>query len=62
MSVLHTFYTAFAQRDHAVMGGCYHPEARSRDPVFPDPDAEGAKAVWAMLLYGGTDLCISFTV
>jgi hypothetical protein len=62
MSVLHTFYTAFAQRDHAVMGGCYHPQASFSDPVFPDLDAEGVKAMWTMLLSGDTDLCISFTV
>jgi hypothetical protein len=62
MSLLHTFYTAFAQRDWAVMGVCYHPEARFRDPVFPDLDAAGVKAMWKMLLSGSTDLCISFTV
>lgn len=62
MSVLHTFYTAFAQRDWAVMGACYHAEARFSDPVFPQLDAEGVKAMWKMLLSGDTDLCISFTV
>ncbi len=62
MSLLHTFYTAFAQRDHAVMGGCYHEAARFSDPVFPDLDAEGVRAMWRMLLSGDTDLCISFTV
>ncbi len=62
MSLLHTFYTAFAQRDHAVMAGCYHAEARFSDPVFPDLDANGVKAMWRMLLSGDTDLCISFTV
>jgi len=62
MSLLHTFYTAFAQRDWAIMGVCYHPEARFSDPVFPELDAEGVKAMWKMLLGGDTDLCISFTV
>lgn len=62
MSLLHTFYTAFAQRDRAVMGACYHDEARFSDPVFPDLDAEGVKAMWRMLLSEGADLCISFTV
>lgn len=62
MSVLQTFYTAFAQRDWAIMGVCYHPEARFSDPVFPDLDAEGVKAMWKMLLSGSSDLCISFTV
>lgn len=62
MSVLNTFYNAFAQRDWAIMGVCYHPEARFSDPVFPDLDAEGVKAMWKMLLTGSSDLCISFTV
>jgi len=62
MSVLHTFYTAFAQRDWAVMGACYHPEARFSDPVFPDLDAAQVRAMWKMLLSSDTDLCISFTV
>ncbi|MCW5898388.1 MAG: nuclear transport factor 2 family protein [Flavobacteriales bacterium] len=62
MSLLHTFYTAFAQRDHAVMGACYHGEARFSDPVFPDLDAGEVRAMWRMLLSGDTDLCISFTV
>lgn len=62
MSVLHTFYTAFAQRDWAVMGACYHAEASFSDPVFPQLDAHRVKAMWRMLLDGDTDLCISFTV
>jgi ketosteroid isomerase-like protein len=62
MSVLHAFYTAFAQRDWAVMGACYHPEAHFSDPVFPDLDAQHARAMWKMLLSSDTDLCISFTV
>ena len=62
MSVLHTFYTAFAQRDWAIMGACYHHEARLSDPVFPDLDALHVRAMWRMLVEQGHDLCISFTV
>jgi len=62
MALLHTFFTAFAQRDHAVMGACYHPEARFSDPVFPDLDAGSVRAMWKMLLDDGSDLCVSFTV
>lgn len=62
MSVLHAFYTAFAQRDARVMGALYHPEARFSDPVFPDLDAEHVRAMWRMLLERSSDLCISFTV
>lgn len=62
MSLLHNFYTAFAQRDWAVMGACYHEEAHFSDPVFPDLNAERVRAMWRMLLSSSSDLCISFSV
>ncbi|MBL7947252.1 MAG: nuclear transport factor 2 family protein [Flavobacteriales bacterium] len=62
MSVLHRFYTAFAQRDWTTMGACYHPDARFSDPVFTDLDAAGVQAMWRMLLTSGTDLRITFRV
>lgn len=62
MSVLHAFYTAFAQRDARVMGALYHPEARFSDPVFPDLAVEHVRAMWRMLVEQGHDLCISFKV
>ncbi|HOY29710.1 MAG TPA: nuclear transport factor 2 family protein [Flavobacteriales bacterium] len=62
MSVLHRFYTAFAQRDWATMGACYHPDARFSDPVFTDLDAAGVRAMWRMLLTSGTDLRVTFQV
>ena len=60
--LLHKFYSAFASGDHATMGACYHDQARFSDPVFPDLDACGARAMWKMLLNGGTDLRITFKV
>lgn len=62
MSVLTRFYTAFAQRDWAAMGACYAEDARFSDPVFPGLDAAGARAMWRMLLTGGTDLRVEFKV
>ncbi|MGV9011540.1 MAG: nuclear transport factor 2 family protein [Flavobacteriales bacterium] len=62
MPVLERFYNAFAQRDWATMGACYHSETRFSDPVFPDLDATGVKAMWKMLLGGDTDLRIDFDV
>lgn len=62
MHVLERFYTAFAQRDWAAMGACYHDDARFSDPVFPDLDAAGVRAMWKMLLTGGTDLRLEFMV
>lgn len=62
MSVLHRFYTAFAERDWSTMGACYADEARFSDPVFPELDASGVRAMWKMLLTSGTDLRVAFTV
>lgn len=61
-AVLHKFYSAFARGDHATMGACYHDQARFSDPVFPDLDARGVRAMWKMLLSGGGDLRITFKV
>ncbi len=62
MSILNTFYSAFTQRDWATMGACYHEEARFSDPVFPELDAQGARAMWKMLLTNGTDLRVTYKV
>ena len=62
MSALHTFYSAFSQKDWAAMGACYHADARFSDPVFPALDAIGVRAMWKMLLPSGTDLRIAYRV
>jgi hypothetical protein len=62
MSVLQRFYGAMARRDWAGMGACYHDHARFSDPVFPDLDAHGVRAMWKMLLTGGTDLQVKCNV
>ncbi len=62
MGTLSRFYTAFAQRDWAAMGACYADGARFTDPVFPDLDASGVRAMWKMLLTSGTDLRVTFRV
>jgi ketosteroid isomerase-like protein len=61
-AVLQRFYSAFAQRDWSTMGACYAEDARFSDPVFPDLDAPGVRAMWKMLLTSGTDLRITFHV
>lgn len=62
MHVLERFYAAFAQRDWATMGACYHAGARFSDPVFPDLDEAQVRAMWRMLLTSGTDLRITYKV
>lgn len=62
MPVITRFYTAFAQGDWATMAACYHPEARFSDPVFPELDAAGVRAMWKMLLSSGRPLRVTFKV
>jgi ketosteroid isomerase-like protein len=62
MPVLERFYTALARHDWATMAACYADDARFSDPVFPDLDAAGVRAMWRMLLASGTDLQLSFQV
>ncbi len=62
MSVLHRFYSAFAQRDWSTMGACYADDARFSDPVFPDLDAACVRAMWKMLLTRDSDLRITFKI
>ena len=62
MSVIGRFYTAFGQRDWSAMGACYADDARFSDPVFPELDAAGVRAMWKMLLTSGSDLRITFKI
>lgn len=55
-NVIDRFYSAFAAGDAATMGACYDDRATFGDPVFPDLDAAGARAMWAMLVGRATDL------
>lgn len=56
------FYSAFQQRDYRTMQQLYHPQATFSDPVFPDLDAGGVKAMWEMLLTQGRDLAVEFDI
>ncbi len=60
--MINRFYTAFAKSDWATMGSCYSDTAHFSDPVFPDLDARGVRAMWKMLLTSGRTLRVSFTV
>jgi ketosteroid isomerase-like protein len=56
--LIHSFYTAFARRDHAVMAACYAPDATFCDPVFPLLRGAAVGAMWRMLCERGNDLRI----
>jgi ketosteroid isomerase-like protein len=54
--LIQRFYSSFQERDAAGMAACYHRQVRFSDPVFPDLDAPGARAMWAMLCERAKDL------
>jgi ketosteroid isomerase-like protein len=48
--LIHSFYTAFQQRDARAMVSCYHPQVKFSDPVFPNLQGREAGAMWSMLV------------
>src|SRR5688572_27314647 len=57
-AVIENFYRAFHARDAATMAKSYHDQAHFSDPVFPDLDAAGVRAMWTMLTKRATDLTV----
>lgn len=55
------FYEAFAAGDHVTMAAAYSDDARFSDPVFPDLDAEQARAMWRMFCTGGNEVTVSYS-
>jgi ketosteroid isomerase-like protein len=58
-ALITTFYEAFARRDWAAMGACYHRDVHFSDPVF-DLRGDQARLMWRMLCSRGRDLQIVF--
>jgi ketosteroid isomerase-like protein len=58
-ALITAFYTAFAQRDWAAMGACYHPEVHFTDPLF-DLHGDQARLMWRMLCTRARDLSLEF--
>jgi ketosteroid isomerase-like protein len=59
-ALISTFYEAFARRDWAAMGACYHPAVHFTDPVF-DLHGDRARSMWRMLCTRGQDLQVDFS-
>ena len=59
-TLIHTFYSAFQQRDHETMATCYHPNVQFRDPVFTNLRGKQVVAMWHMLCERGTDLQLTY--
>ena len=58
-ALLERFYSAFEAKDHAAMAACYADDATFSDPVFPQLDAQRARAMWRMFCTGGNQLDVS---
>ena len=58
--LIHAFYSAFQQKDHATMQSCYAEQASFSDPVFQNLDASEVRAMWEMLCRNGKDLQLTY--
>jgi ketosteroid isomerase-like protein len=61
-TVVTRYFEAFRRRDAAAMAACYADDAHFSDPIFPDLDAAGVRAMWAMLLSRGSDVTVDYTI
>lgn len=59
-ALISRFYEAFARRDWAAMGTCYHADVHFSDPVF-DLYGDQARLMWRMLCTRATDLKVEFS-
>lgn len=55
-ALIDRFYRAFAAGDHATMAASYSDRATFGDPVFPQLDAEGVRAMWRMFCTSGNEI------
>ncbi len=60
-TLIHEFYTAFAQRNWKTMQTCYHDEILFTDPVFINLKGKQARAMWHMLAENARDFSLQFT-
>lgn len=59
-ALIERFYAAFAAGDHETMAAGYADDATFSDPVFPELDAGGVRAMWRMFCTSGSDLEVSY--
>ncbi len=58
--LINKFYTAFSQKDHAVMNSCYSDDVVFFDPVFGLLKGNEPKKMWEMLCTRSTDLHLTY--
>ncbi|MFN8309374.1 MAG: nuclear transport factor 2 family protein [Chitinophagales bacterium] len=59
--LIHTFYTAFANRDYKTMQQCYADDAVFQDEVFGPLNSEETKAMWEMLCKNAKNFSLQFS-
>jgi limonene-1,2-epoxide hydrolase len=60
VTLLRTFYEAFARLDAETMVGCYVPDAHFSDPVFEDLKGAEIFAMWRMLAKRAKGFTLTF--
>ncbi|SDJ91872.1 Ketosteroid isomerase-related protein [Catalinimonas alkaloidigena] len=58
--LLHTFYTAFQQKDSKTMQACYADQATFHDEAFPHLNAGQVRAMWEMLCRNARDFHLEY--
>jgi limonene-1,2-epoxide hydrolase len=59
--LIQRFYSAFAAGDHQTMASSYTDDATFSDPVFPNLNAEEARAMWRMFCTSGNEIDLTFS-
>ena len=59
--LIETFYTSFQKLDAQTMSGCYHPDIRFSDPVFPLLAGAEAGGMWRMLCSQAKNFELTFS-
>jgi limonene-1,2-epoxide hydrolase len=61
VTLLDSFYAAFATGDHETMANAYSDTATFSDPVFQKLSADEARAMWKMFCTSGNEIELSYT-
>ncbi len=59
--IIQKFYEAFSNKDYAIMGSLYHPEASFTDEAFINLNASQVADMWQMLITNGKDLKVVYS-
>ena len=60
VQTIERFYSSFSRLDAEGMTSCYHENVQFSDPVFPELQANEARAMWGMLCSQASGFELSF--